>query len=143
MPENNNIMSLEGQLVGLPLAGPESFSAQQLDYLKRALGVEWQDITADAITSSNTGIKLLYCPALNQCMLTYIETKTLNVGTTTIGTVASAYRPSSTPLPATVMVNNSKYVRGWITNTGLFEIAVNEAMTNVGIRYMATWVVGK
>lgn len=40
MPENNNIMSLEGQLVGMPLAGPESFSQQQLDYLKRALGVD-------------------------------------------------------------------------------------------------------
>lgn len=40
MPENNNIMSIEGQLVGMPLAGPESFSQQQLDYLKRALGVD-------------------------------------------------------------------------------------------------------
>lgn len=34
------MMSLEGQLVGMPLAGPESFSQQQLEYLKRALGVD-------------------------------------------------------------------------------------------------------
>lgn len=40
MPENNQILSVEGQLVGMPTAGPESFSAQQLDYLKRALGVD-------------------------------------------------------------------------------------------------------
>jgi hypothetical protein len=40
MPDNNNIMSMEGQLVGLPLAGPESFSNEQLEYLKRALGVD-------------------------------------------------------------------------------------------------------
>lgn len=40
MPENNQILSVEGQLVGMPLAGPESFSAQQLNYLKRALGVD-------------------------------------------------------------------------------------------------------
>ena len=40
MPESNEIMSVEGQLVGLPLAGPESFTPQQLDYLKRALGVD-------------------------------------------------------------------------------------------------------
>ena len=33
-------MSIEGQLCGMPLAGPESFSQQQLDYLKRALGVD-------------------------------------------------------------------------------------------------------
>jgi hypothetical protein len=37
---SNEIMSVEGQLVGMPLAGPESFSQQQLDYLKRALGVD-------------------------------------------------------------------------------------------------------
>lgn len=40
MSENNQMMSVQGQLVGMPLAGPESFSAQQLDYLKRALGVD-------------------------------------------------------------------------------------------------------
>lgn len=40
MPENNQILSVSGQLVGMPLAGPESFSQQQLDYLKRALGVD-------------------------------------------------------------------------------------------------------
>ena len=37
MPEIN---SVAGQLIGMPLAGPESFSQQQLDYLKRALGVD-------------------------------------------------------------------------------------------------------
>jgi hypothetical protein len=37
---SQEIMSVEGQLVGMPLAGPESFSQQQLDYLKRALGVD-------------------------------------------------------------------------------------------------------
>ena len=37
---SNEIMSVEGQLVGMPLAGPESFSQQQLDYLKRALGMD-------------------------------------------------------------------------------------------------------
>lgn len=36
----NEINSVAGQLIGLPLAGPESFSQQQLDYLKRALGVD-------------------------------------------------------------------------------------------------------
>lgn len=40
MSENNQMMSVEGQLVGMPLAGPESFSQQQLDYLKRALGID-------------------------------------------------------------------------------------------------------
>jgi hypothetical protein len=33
-------MSMEGQLCGMPLAGPESFSSEQLAYLKRALGAD-------------------------------------------------------------------------------------------------------
>ena len=56
MPENNNIMSIEGQLIGMPLAGPESFSQQQLDYLKRALGVDetvlWEGTDATTFTTS-------------------------------------------------------------------------------------------
>ena len=56
MPENNNIMSIEGQLIGMPLAGPESFSQQQLDYLKRALGVDETVLfeNGDAYTKSAT-----------------------------------------------------------------------------------------
>lgn len=45
----NEINSVAGQLIGMPLAGPESFSQQQLDYLKRALGVDetvlWEDMS--------------------------------------------------------------------------------------------------
>ena len=55
MPESNKIMSVEGQLVGMPLAGPESFSQQQLDYLKRALGVDetvlWSGVSLNATLS--------------------------------------------------------------------------------------------
>ena len=53
MPENNNIMSLEGQLIGMPTAGPESFSQQQLDYLKRALGVDETVLWEGASTVTN------------------------------------------------------------------------------------------
>ena len=45
-------MSVEGQLVGMPLAGPESFSQQQLDYLKRALGVD-ETVLWEGTGSSN------------------------------------------------------------------------------------------
>lgn len=40
MPESNEIMSVEGQLVGMPLAGPETFTAAQVEYLKRAMGLD-------------------------------------------------------------------------------------------------------
>lgn len=52
MPENNQILSVEGQLVGMPLAGPESFSQQQLDYLKRALGVDETVLWTGTATNS-------------------------------------------------------------------------------------------
>lgn len=52
----NEMMSVEGQLVGMPLAGPESFSQKQLDYLKRALGVDetvlWEGTDATSFTTS-------------------------------------------------------------------------------------------
>ena len=54
---SNEIMSVEGQLVGIPLAGPESFSQQQLDYLKRSLGVDetvlWEVSPNVGITSAS------------------------------------------------------------------------------------------
>lgn len=53
MSENNQMMSVEGQLVGMPLAGPESFSQQQLDYLKRALGVDETVLYENSTTGSS------------------------------------------------------------------------------------------
>lgn len=40
MSKTNQMMSVEGQIVGMPLAGPESFSEGQIAYLKSALGVD-------------------------------------------------------------------------------------------------------
>lgn len=54
MPENNQILSVEGQLIGMPTAGPESFSQQQLDYLKRALGVDETVLWEDTATNADT-----------------------------------------------------------------------------------------
>ena len=63
MPENNQILSVEGQLVGMPLAGPESFSQQHLDYLKRALGVDetvlWENSSG---STAESGISLSESP---------------------------------------------------------------------------------
>jgi hypothetical protein len=59
MPEINQILSVEGQLVGMPLAGPETFTAAQVEYLKRAMGIDetvlWEGSSA---MSSNPTITL-------------------------------------------------------------------------------------
>lgn len=56
MSENNQMMSVEGQLVGMPLAGPESFSQQQLDYLKRALGVDETVLWEGTLNTLNSDV---------------------------------------------------------------------------------------
>ena len=53
MSENNQMMSVEGQLVGMPLAGPESFSQQQLEYLKRAMGIDETVLYNDSVGTNN------------------------------------------------------------------------------------------
>ena len=64
MPENNQILSVEGQLIGMPTAGPESFSAEQLAYLKRALGVDetvlWEGTPTTSMTLSETPANFEY-----------------------------------------------------------------------------------
>lgn len=65
MPESNKIMSVEGQLVGMPLAGPESFSQQQLDYLKRALGMDETVLWEGAANMSNNPSLTLSESAMN------------------------------------------------------------------------------
>ena len=56
MAGTNELASVEGQLVGLPLAGPESFTVQQLAYLKRALGLD--ETTLYETTTGETTIQL-------------------------------------------------------------------------------------
>lgn len=51
MSQSNELMSAGAQLIGMPLAGPESFSAEQLAYLKRALGVDETVLFEDTSTA--------------------------------------------------------------------------------------------
>ena len=55
MAGTNEMGSVEGQLVGLPLAGPETFTIQQLAYLKKALGLDETLLfnSATAVTSGS------------------------------------------------------------------------------------------
>jgi hypothetical protein len=57
MPENNQILSVEGQLVGMPLAGPESFTAEQIAYLKRAMGID-ETVLFSGTATGQTAIQL-------------------------------------------------------------------------------------
>lgn len=54
MPESNEMMSVEGQLVGMSLAGPQSFSNQELNYLKGALDVDETLLFSGDINAANT-----------------------------------------------------------------------------------------
>ena len=63
MSESNELLSAGAQLIGMPLAGPESFSEQQLTYLKKSLDVDetvlWSNnrawCRADSLPGTNSG----------------------------------------------------------------------------------------
>ena len=141
MPENNQILSVEGQLVGMPLAGPESFSQQQLDYLKTALGFVWLDVSEE-VSTSGTGLQLLYMPATGVCVLTIVRTANIT-GTNTLGTIPASYRPATSIISASAALNNNAYCRGYVESTGNIGLSATASANNVGIRFFATWVVGK
>lgn len=54
MAGTNEMGSVEGQLVGLPLAGPETFSVQQLAYLKQAIGLD-ETTLFESATAATSG----------------------------------------------------------------------------------------
>lgn len=75
MAGTNEMGSVEGQLVGLPLAGPESFTIQQLAYLRTALNLgSWEDVSAEANYNTAAinvgGFNIKYNPALNLVTIT-------------------------------------------------------------------------
>lgn len=74
----NEMGSVEGQLVGLPLAGPESFSVEQLAYLKRALGVDETTLFTSSTTDGEGGDITLSEPITNfsKIEITYITMPT-------------------------------------------------------------------
>ncbi len=53
MPDSNELLSVGAQLIGMPLAGPESFSQQQLAYLKQALGVDETVLYSHSTVANN------------------------------------------------------------------------------------------
>ena len=88
----NEIMSVEGQLVGMPLAGPESFSQQQLDYLKSAMGIDetvlWENasgaspsafpVTLSEATANFERVRFYFRPwASNNCVVEKMGNQTL------------------------------------------------------------------
>ena len=67
------VLSVEGQLVGMPLAGPESFSLVQLNYLKNALGVDETTLyESDAAVAQGDTFSLSETPANFRTIKIYI-----------------------------------------------------------------------
>jgi len=96
MPENNQMMSVEGQLVGMPLAGPESFSQQQLEYLKRALGVDETVLWEGAhVMSSNPSITLSESAA----NFKYVDIYSLPHNTNSIAIITRIYTETLNGVP--------------------------------------------
>ena len=87
MSDNNQMMSVQGQLVGMPLAGPESFSQQQLEYLKRALGIDETVLIDDKMPARGNNITLAE-PFTN---FTYIDVSIKHVDSPSITRYKTEY----------------------------------------------------
>lgn len=150
MPENNQILSVEGQLVGMPLAGPESFSQQQIDYLKRALGVD-ETILYSGLKSNGDGGAATYTlselPTNFQIIKVYCCASDNAFPTSTNGNCGMAffewdttmYTPPNTFLPVLMNGNTgtnftqywtSANVSGIRTTTWTVQGSLNSATTN-------------
>jgi hypothetical protein len=84
MPENNNIMSVEGQLVGIPVQEYTAGPGIVVDNVNKVISVDrtWQDITSQFTWQnvSDNKVRILYCPALKLLFMQgYVQ---INVSTT-------------------------------------------------------------
>jgi hypothetical protein len=84
MPENNQLLSVESQLVGIPLQEYTAGPGIVVDSVNKTISVDrtWQDITSQFTWQnvSDNKVKSLYCPALKLLFMQgYVQ---INVGTT-------------------------------------------------------------
>lgn len=150
MSENNNMMSVDGQLVGMPLAGPESFSQEQIAYLKRALGVDETLLYSGLKTNGDGGsatytlselptnfqkIKV-YCCA---CDNGFPTTDAGNCGIAFFEWDTTMYTPANTFIPVLMNGNSgSNFTQYWTsanvsgirTTTWTVQGSLNSATTN-------------
>lgn len=91
----NEIMSVEGQLIGLPLAGPESFSQQQLDYLKRALGVDETVLWTGSISNTTASGSLSEATGNFERIKVYIRATGVTDQSTVVHELSLVYRSNN------------------------------------------------
>lgn len=80
MSQPNELASVEGQLVGMPLAGPESFSQQQLDYLKAAMGIDETVLWEGTLGATATNIGMSESVKHFERLKVFIQCKTNSIG---------------------------------------------------------------
>lgn len=86
------VLSVEGQLVGMPLAGPESFSQHQLNYLKRALGVDETVLWEGSLSTTSTTVTLAEATNNFEKIKVYVQSNGYNIQSTVIHELVLNYR---------------------------------------------------
>ena len=156
MAENNQMMSVEGQLVGLPLAGPESFSQQQLEYLKRALGVDetvlWEgaetiannlEITLGEKFNNFERIRIYGEPWENWMPELWVEFFTDSRGTTKQISISPSYLGASgAAIRIAQMMLTLSTNKITVTNTNLFSVQGTAVSTSSLVSTVIRKVVG-
>lgn len=110
MAGTNEMGSVEGQLVGLPLAGPESFSVQQLAYLKQAMGLR-ETVLWEGNAGLNTEVQL--SENVTNFEFVYIEGNTNDGEHERLIGYSSTYVLRKTNPASSMVITMMSFAPGW------------------------------
>lgn len=110
MAGTNEMGSVEGQLVGLPLAGPETFSAQQLAYLKQAMGLR-ETVLWEGSAGLNTEVQL--SESVTNFEFVYIEGNTNDGEHERLIGYSSTYVLRKTNPASSMYITMLSFAPGW------------------------------
>lgn len=139
--DGNRVLQVEGPVdvvagPGIVIDNPDG------NTLRISASLAWEDKSSEISNPLSNVTKLYYMPSTGLCFLNIIwtgNTSTQNV----FGTISSAYRPSSSIITCSAMLNNNTYCRGFIESNGKITVGTSAAATNVGVRLTAMWIAGK
>ena len=120
MPENNQILSVAGQLVGIPLQEYTAGPGIVVDNVNKTIsvGITWEDVTSQVTVNTSLvtsgSMSFYYCKALK---LISIIGEVLIVGGGTLYTLPEKYRPVK---GFTLPNPNGQYFIDYVANSGQF-----------------------
>lgn len=138
--DGNRVLQVEGPVdvvagPGIVIDNPDG------NTLRISASIGWID-KSNEISNSKGDTKLYYMPTTGLCFLNVIWTGNTSTQNN-FGTISSDYRPSTSIITCSAMLNNNTYCRGFVESSGKITVGTTASATNVGVRITAMWIAGK